>query len=74
MASGSINGAVASVSNENALVVVDYPFGKPPTRRTTVWTVILAAYKSSEVLDLLPDLEPELWELIFTYLEPDIAC
>ena len=41
MASGSIKGAVASVSNENALVVVDYPFGKPPTRRTTVWTEIL---------------------------------
>ena len=38
-------------------------------RVATIWTTMLSAYKSSEVLDLLPDLEPELWELIFTFIK-----
>jgi len=41
------------------------------SRVTTIWTTMLSAYKSSEVLDLLPDLEPELWEHIFTFLKHD---
>ena len=40
-------------------------------RVITIWTVMLSAYKSSEVLDVLPDLEPELWEHIFTFLKHD---
>jgi len=39
------------------------------SRQITIWVTMLSAYKSSEVLDLLPDLEPELWELIFTFLK-----
>ena len=39
------------------------------SRTATIWTVMLSAYKSSEVLDVLPDLEPELWEHIFTFLK-----
>ena len=39
------------------------------SRTTTIWAVMLSAYKSSEVLDVLPDLEPELWEHIFTFLK-----
>lgn len=38
-------------------------------RATTIWATMLSAYKSSDVLELLPDLEPELWELIFTFVE-----
>ena len=38
-------------------------------RVATIWTTMLSAYKSSDVLELLPDLEPELWELIFTFVE-----
>ena len=41
------------------------------SRTTTIWTVMLSAYKSSDVLDVLPDLEPELWEHIFTFLKHD---
>jgi len=48
------------------------------SRTTTIWTVMLSAYKSSEVLDVLPDLEPELWEHIFTFLkhdqQPSLPC
>ena len=38
-------------------------------RRVTVWTVMLSAHKASEVLDLLPDLEPELWLLVFEFVK-----
>ena len=40
-------------------------------RRVMIWTVMLAAYCASEVLQTLPDLEPELWELIFTFVKHD---
>ena len=40
-------------------------------RVATIWTTMLSAYKSSEVLELLPDLEPELWEHIFTFVKHD---
>ena len=42
-----------------------------PSRVITIWTTMLSAYTSSEVLDMLPDLEPELWEHIFTFLKHD---
>merc|ERR1712166_814559 len=35
------------------------------SRQITIWVTMLSAYKSSEVLDLLPD----LWELVFTFLK-----
>ena len=38
-------------------------------RRVTVWTVMLSAYKASEVLKTLPGLEPELWLLAFEFLK-----
>ena len=38
-------------------------------RVATIWTTMLSAYKSSDVLELLPDLEPELWEHIFTFVK-----
>jgi len=41
------------------------------SRVVTIWITMLSAYKSSEVLDVLPDLEPELWEHIFTFLKHD---
>ena len=40
-------------------------------RVVTIWITMLSAYKASEVLVTLPDLEPELWELIFTFLKHD---
>lgn len=41
------------------------------SRVAIIWTTMLSAYKASEVLDLLPDLEPELWELFFRFLKHD---
>jgi len=41
------------------------------SRTFTIWYTMLSAYKSSEVMEILPDLEPELWELIFTFLRHD---
>ena len=38
-------------------------------RVATIWTTMLSAYKSSDTLELLPDLEPELWEHIFTFVK-----
>ena len=32
------------------------------SRQRTIWTTMLSAYNAGEVLELLPDLEPELWE------------
>ena len=40
-------------------------------RVAMLWSIMLSAYKSSEVLDLLPELEPELWGHIFTFLKHD---
>ena len=63
------------VRNGNGNGIVDYGGGDGrvvcKSRATTIWTTMLSAYKSSEVLDLLPDLEPELWEHIFTFLKHD---
>jgi len=39
------------------------------SRKQMVWTVMHSAYKSSEVLELLPVLEPELWMLVFTFVK-----
>ena len=39
------------------------------SRKQMLRTVMLSAYKSSEVLELLLDLEPELWLLVFTFLK-----
>lgn len=39
------------------------------SRRQMLRTVMFSAYKSSEVLELLPDLEPELWMLVFTFIK-----
>jgi len=39
------------------------------SRKQMVWTVMLSAYKSSEVLELLPDLEPELLMLIISFVK-----
>ena len=41
------------------------------SRATTMWNTMLSAYRASEVLEVLPDLEPELWELIFTFVKHD---
>ena len=38
-------------------------------RATMIWIVMLSAHKSSDVLELLPDMEPELWEHIFTFVK-----
>ena len=40
-------------------------------RVVAIWITMLSAYKASEVLVTLPDLEPELWEHIFTFLKHD---
>lgn len=37
---------------------------------TTIWTVLHAACRTAEA-DSLPELEPELWLLIFTFLKND---
>lgn len=41
------------------------------SRTGTIWNTMASAYRASEVLEVLPDLEPELWELIFTFLRHD---
>ena len=41
------------------------------SRTVTIWNTMASAYRASEVLEVLPDLEPELWELIFTFLRHD---
>eukprot|EP00729_Bicosta_minor_P028962 gene28962-biopygen8780 len=41
------------------------------SRSVTIWNTMASAYRASEVLEVLPDLEPELWELIFTFLRHD---
>ena len=38
-------------------------------RIITIWNVMLSAYRASEVLVILPELEPELWEHILTFLK-----
>ena len=39
------------------------------SRKQMLWTVMHSAYKSSEVLELLPVLEPKLWKLVFTFVK-----
>ena len=41
------------------------------SRQTTIWFTMLSAYKASEVLATLPDLEPELWLCIFGFVTHD---
>ena len=41
------------------------------SRSVAIWNTMASAYRASEVLEVLPDLEPELWELIFTFLKHD---
>ena len=41
------------------------------SRQTTIWTTMLSAYNASEVLETLPDLEPELWLHIFGFVKHD---
>jgi len=36
-----------------------------------IWNMMASVYRASEVLEVLPDLEPELWEHIFTFLKHD---
>ena len=40
----------------------------PKPRLVTIWTVLHAACRAAEK-EALPDLEPELWLLIFTFLK-----
>lgn len=39
------------------------------SRTITIWNTMVSAYRASEVLEVLPDMEPELWEHIFTFLK-----
>merc|ERR1711935_99261 len=39
-------------------------------RRTAIWTVLHAGCRAAEE-ETLPELEPELWLLIFTFLKKD---